>query len=434
LIELFTLSLFDPPIHIFSTKVRSICGRQWQVIGRPKSYRTRTLAKLTRFGRDSSVLLVVKLYRGARACHSLAAGRERLLVVNNRLHYHPLRDSSIRFTYASAPPRQWADRFFRIPDLTTLTLAHSPDPDDAFMWWPLTGKIHPDGSVMSGEAGKPRLDTEGLAFQAVPADIEVLNRRAAALGDLDITALSFRAWLDVQDRYVVTRTGSSFGEGYGPKVVGGPNVSSFDDLRRSDVRVAIPGVGTTAFLLLCLALGKHELAASELERFIPMPFDQVIGAVLREEVDAGIVIHEGQLLYQEAGLHLLIDVGEWWFQATALPTPLGCNVMRRDLDARLGKGTLSRVAALLSRSVAYALEHRDESIDYTMPFALANANKKGAEASGVPTRERVDRYVAMYVNKWTVDMGEAGIEAVRKLYGAGHAAGLCPALASFEPV
>jgi 1,4-dihydroxy-6-naphthoate synthase len=304
-----------------------------------------------------------------------------------------------------------------------LTLAHSPDPDDAFMWWPITGKVQPDGTPQSGAASQPRIDTRGFRFQAVPADIEVLNRRAAAAGDLDITALSFRAWCDVQDRYVITRCGSSFGDGFGPKVVAGPKVSVEADLRRPDVRIAIPGRRTTAFLLLNMLLGADPAASS---RVIEMPFDQIIGAVARGDVDAGVVIHEGQLLFEEAGLKLIADLGAWWKATAGLPAPLGCNAMRRDIDARFGKGAIATVSSLLKQSIEYALAHRAESIDYTMPFALANAAKKGAEASGRPTLERVDRYVAMYVNAWTVDMGDDGFESVRRLLTAGAAAGYCP--------
>jgi 1,4-dihydroxy-6-naphthoate synthase len=304
-----------------------------------------------------------------------------------------------------------------------LTLAHSPDPDDAFMWWPLTGKVRPDGTLMDGVEGKPRLETGGIVFKALPADIEVLNRRAAAQGDLEITAMSFRGWCDVKDRYLITHCGSSFGEGFGPKVVAGDAIKDEADLRRPGLRIAIPGRRTTAFLLLNMLLGTQAARAASI---IELPFEQIIGAVARGEADAGVVIHEGQLLFADAGLKLIVDLGEWWGRTTGLPVPLGCNVVRSDLDERFGEGTIAKVSQLLHESIEYALAHRRESLEYTMPFALANAAKKGATESGSPTLERVDRYVAMYVNRWTVDMGQQGREAVRRLLRAGFESGYCP--------
>jgi 1,4-dihydroxy-6-naphthoate synthase len=311
--------------------------------------------------------------------------------------------------------------------MPALTLAHSPDPDDAFMWWPITGKVNPDGSPRSGREAAPAIDTSPFQFRAVPADIEVLNRRAAAAGDLDITALSFRAYCDVKDRYAITRCGSSFGDGFGPKLVARAGDTRFESVQgaaAAGVRIAVPGKRTTAFLLLGMILGADALKDSA--KFIELPFDQIIGAVARGEVDAGLVIHEGQLLFEEAGLRLVTDVGAWWKAKTGLPLPLGCNALRRDLDARFGVGSIARVSKLLRASVDYALAHRAESLEYTMPFALANAAKPGAEASGRPTLERVDRYVSMYVNAWTVDMGEKGVDAVRRVLGEGARLGLCP--------
>ncbi len=299
-----------------------------------------------------------------------------------------------------------------------LTLAHSPDPDDAFMWWPITGKVRPDGTPISEASCGYR----PFRFQAVPADIEVLNRRAAERADLDITALSFRAWAAVREQYVITRTGSSFGDGYGPKVVARKDhVRSEDSLRSKDVRIAVPGRRTTAFLVLGMMLGKDRVAEAS-NKIVELPFDQVIGAVARAEVDAGLVIHEGQVLYEAAGLRLVVDLGEWWKQKTGLPLPLGCNAVKRDLDQRFGAGALAEVSATLRRSVDYALAHRAESLEYTMPFALANALKG---RSGGASLEQVDRYVEMYVNRWSVDLGEDGIGAVRRLFQEGERAGLC---------
>ncbi|MBL8875711.1 MAG: ABC transporter substrate-binding protein [Phycisphaerae bacterium] len=311
-----------------------------------------------------------------------------------------------------------------------LTLAHSPDPDDAFMWWPLTGKINPDGSPQPGEAGKPCIDTGRFRFNALPADIHVLNKRAAREGDLQITALSARAYADVKDRYIITSCGGSFGDGYGPKVVvrGDQDADSIklsceDCLKKPGVRIAVPGMQTTAFLLLGLVLGPE--IAKQRERFVGLPFEKIIGAVARREVDAGLVIHEGQLTFADAGLRMMLDVGAWWKAKTGLLTPLGVNAIRRDLDRLHGAGTVAEVARLLMQSVAYSMEHRDESTRYTLPFALANVTRAG-NTGEAPTLERVDRYCRMYVTPETLDMGDKGRAAIQRLLTEGAAAGLCP--------
>lgn len=312
----------------------------------------------------------------------------------------------------------------------TLTLAHSPDPDDVFMWWPLTGKIRPDGTQVPGAAGRPVLDTGRFEFRALPADIHVLNRRAITQGNLDITALSVRAYAQVQDRYRLTRCGASFGDGFGPKLVrrsADADRIAVSSLAQPGVRIAIPGRETTAFLLLALAIGPEHATG---DRFIEMPFEQIIPAVARGEVDAGLVIHEGQLTFVDAGLELLLDVGAWWKEKTGLVTPLGVNAVRRDLDERFGAGTLGQVGDLLSRSVAYAVERRAESTEYSLPFALANTDR-GRDGAR-PTLDRVDRYCRMYVNDLTVDMGETGRSAITALLDAGARAGVCPALSPID--
>ena len=307
-----------------------------------------------------------------------------------------------------------------------LTLAHSPDPDDAFMWWPLTGKINPDGTPQPGAEGKPRLDTGRFSFRALPADIHVLNRRAIEKADLEITALSARAYCDVKDRYIITRCGGSFGDGYGPKLIARAG-TNLDAMRAPTTRIAVPGMQTTAFLLLGLALGfTRDTLAAQRARFIELPFEQIIGAVARGEADAGLVIHEGQLTFVDAGLQLLLDVGVWWKQRTGLLTPLGVNAVRRDLDQLHGPGTVREVAALLSRSVAYSMDHRDESTRYTLPFALANVDRAGKQSEEKPTLERIERYCKMYVTEETRDMGENGRQAIERLLHDGAAAGLCP--------
>lgn len=313
---------------------------------------------------------------------------------------------------------------------SSLTLAHSPDPDDAFMWWPLTGKIAPDGSSLPGSEGQPRIDTGRCTFRALPADIHVLNRRAAQKADLEITALSARAYADVKDRYIITSCGGSFGDGYGPKVVvraeqspSGPQLNSLADLAKPGLRIAVPGLQTTAFLLLGLALGAE--IANQRARFVELPFEQIIGAVARGEADAGLVIHEGQITFADAGLKMIVDVGAWWKQTTGLITPLGVNAIRRDLDKLHGSGTVAEIARLLTQSVAYSMQHRDESTRYTLPFALANVTRAG-NTGEAPTLERVDRYCRMYVTPETLDMGDRGRAAIQRLLTEGSAAGLCP--------
>lgn len=314
-----------------------------------------------------------------------------------------------------------------------LTLAHSPDPDDAFMWWPLTGKINPDGTPKPGAEGKPRLDTGRFSFRALPADIHVLNRRAIEKADLEITALSARAYCDVKDRYIITRCGGSFGDGYGPKLIARSG-STLDAMRAPTTRIAVPGMQTTAFLLLGLALGfTRDTLAAQRARFIELPFEQIIGAVARGEADAGLVIHEGQLTFVDAGLQLLLDVGVWWKQRSGLLTPLGVNAVRRDLDQLHGPGTVREVAALLSRSVAYSMDHRDESTRYTLPFALANVDRAGKQSEEKPTLERIERYCKMYVTEETRDMGENGRQAIEHLLRDGAAAGLCPDPGTVDP-
>lgn len=311
----------------------------------------------------------------------------------------------------------------------TLTLAHSPDPDDVFMWWPLTGKIAP-GAAGPTRLGAPAMDT-GFDFAPIPEDIEVLNRRAMDRGveAYDVTALSVRTWASVRDRFIITRCGASFGDGFGPKVVcrssgipDGIKIGCEGCLGKPGLRVAIPGRGTTAFLMLSLVMGTGGAAAAlaDRSRFVEMRFDQIIPAVARGEVHAGLVIHEGQLTFADAGLRLVIDVGAWWKERTGLKLPLGVNAVRRDLDQRYGAGTLARVGEALSRSVRYAAERREESTAYTMPWAAENARRAGMAA---PTLERVDRYCRMYVSEETIDMGEPGRAAIERLFAEAAAAG-----------
>ncbi len=299
-------------------------------------------------------------------------------------------------------------------DRPVLTLGHSPDPDDAFMWWPLTGR---------GEGGSgPTIDTGRFRFRGEPTDIEALNRRAAQAGDLDVTALSVRAWADVAGRYILTSCGASFGDGYGPKVVCRRDSTLRCDgcLRNQKPKIAVPGSRTSAFLTLRLLLGAPF-------DFVEMPFDRIIGAVADKTVGAGLIIHEGQLTFADAGLRQVVDLGEWWKERTGLPLPLGVNAVRRDLDDRFGAGSVADVAATLRLSVRHAMDHRREGLDYAMGFAMANTG------GGPPvTRERVDAFVSMYVNQRTLDMGDEGREAIRRLLTEGAQAGQCPAVAAID--
>lgn len=283
--------------------------------------------------------------------------------------------------------------------MPVLTLAHSPDPDDVFMWWPITGKIDPRDHDRTVEP--PVLATGRFAFKALPADIDVLNRRAIEEGDLDITALSIFAWAKVAHHYALTSCGGSFGEGYGPKVV----TRGDTDLRGK--LIAVPGVRTTAFLLLTLALGAGTFHQTE------MPFDRILDAVAGGQADAGLLIHQSQLTFADLGLTQVLDLGAWWLKHTGLPLPLGGNAIRRDLETRHGTGTLHELTGLLNRSIAHALAHRDESTRYAMGFAPEI------------NRSQADRYIDMYVSGLTVDARPRGEQAIARLLDEAARIGMC---------
>jgi len=289
------------------------------------------------------------------------------------------------------------------------------------MWWPLTGKVWPDGTPRDGADAAPRIDTGGLVFEAVPGDISEFNRLAAADAPYEITALSVRAWASVADRYVITRVGSSVGDGYGPKVVCPPACGlTPGGLRDPSVRIAVPGRRTSAFMALCIALDDDGTSG----RFIEAPFDRIIPMVARGEADAGLVIHEGQVQFADAGLSQVLDLGEWWKRTRGLPLPLGVNAIRRDAATAL-------IAPLLAQSLAYALEHRAESVDYTLAFAAVNARAAGLPE---PTRAVVERYVDMYVTGHTVDLGDDGVGAIERFLAAGAERGLCPRVGRVDVV
>ena len=272
----------------------------------------------------------------------------------------------------------------------TITVAHSPDSDDAFMFYALA---------------QGRVDTEGLAFVHELSDIESLNRRAMA-GELAVTAVSFHAYAHLADRYLLLPHGASFGDGYGPVVVAREDVAregvSRETIASGRVPVASPGPWTTA--ALALQLWAPGAAAR------PMPFDRIQDAVRNGEADAGLLIHEGQLTFAEEGLREVVDLGRWWKQETGLPLPLGSNVVRRDLGPEL----ISRISRALSRSIEYGLAHREAALDHAMRYA------RGLD------RAKADQFVGMYVNSWTQGYGEEGRRAVQLLLDRGHAAGLLP--------
>jgi 1,4-dihydroxy-6-naphthoate synthase len=265
-----------------------------------------------------------------------------------------------------------------------ITVGHSPDPDDAFMFYALA---------------HDKLDTGDLRFRHELQDIETLNRRALR-GELDVTAVSIHAYAYLLDKYALLPSGCSMGDRYGPMVVARRPLT-VEDLRTA--RIAVPGTMTTAFLTLRLLLPEgfaHEV----------IPFDQILGAVAEGKYDAGLIIHEGQLTFQNQGLHLVTDLGVWWQERTGLPLPLGGNVVRRDL----GPETIRQISRLLKESIRYGLEHRDDALAYALRYA--RDMDKGL----------ADRFVGMYVNDWTLDYGPRGREAVRRLLEEAHRAGVIP--------
>jgi 1,4-dihydroxy-6-naphthoate synthase len=263
-----------------------------------------------------------------------------------------------------------------------ITVGHSPDPDDAFMFYALA---------------HDKLDTGDLEFRHELQDIETLNRRALR-GELEVTAVSLHAYAYLLDKYALLPSGCSMGDRYGPMVVA-RRPGTIADLK--SLKIAVPGTMTTAFLTLRLCLGGEF-------RYEVRPFDQILDAVEKGEFDAGLIIHEGQLTYQNQGLHLIVDLGQWWQERTDLPLPLGGNVVRRDL----GNETMSRISALLKQSIQYALDHRQAALDYALNYARDM------------DRSLADRFVGMYVNNWTLDYGPRGRAAVRRLLDEAHKAGV----------
>ncbi len=293
------------------------------------------------------------------------------------------------------------------PENTLLQLGHSPDPDDAFMFYALA---------------KDKIDAGRWSFTHILQDIQTLNQRAMR-GELEISAISIHAFPYVADKYALMACGSSMGDGYGPMIVTRTPMS-IDDLRGKTI--AIPGKLTTAFLTLQLCLGRGESVASPEPadpargpaafKFVVAMFDEIPQLVAQGKVDAGLLIHEGQLTYKEAGLHLVVDLGVWWQQKTGLPLPLGGNVIRRDL----GAPAMSEVTGILKRSIQYSLDHRTEAVEYALQF--------GRDLNV----ELADKFVGMYVNHWTIDYGQRGREAIKLLLAEGERAGLVPGIRQIE--
>lgn len=285
----------------------------------------------------------------------------------------------------------------------TLRIGHSPDPDDAFMWWPLANFTTPDGT-----AHTPKIDTRGYDFVHVLEDIQSLNERSEK-GELEITAFSMHQYPYVADNYALTSCGSSMGDHYGPMIVS-PRKFSIPDLKGKTL--AIPGERTTAWLATQLLLAEHGLTKNDIQYTFVM-FDEIIPAVQRGDFDAGLIIHEGQITYQNNQLELIVDLGAWWSDAHNLPLPLGGNAIRRDLvDAGQGPA----ICRVLLDSITYALDHREQAV----AFALNYARDMGADLA--------DHFVGMYVNEWTLDYGDKGRAAVNALMQQATNAHLIPKL------
>ncbi len=269
---------------------------------------------------------------------------------------------------------------------TVIHVGHSPDPDDAFMFYALAHN---------------KIETGGLEFRHELQDIETLNRRALR-GELEVTAVSIHAYAFLQHRYALLPSGCSMGDKYGPMVVARQRLR-VDQLR--SMTIAVPGTMTTAFLALKLLLGQFPYEI--------VPFDQILPAVAAGRYEAGLIIHEGQLTFQNQGLHLVTDLGVWWQQQTGLPLPLGGNAVRRDL----GPHMIQTISRLLKESIQYALDHRDDALAYALTYARDM------------DQSLADRFVGMYVNDWTLDYGERGRAAVERLLSEAYRAGIVP-----EPV
>jgi 1,4-dihydroxy-6-naphthoate synthase len=271
---------------------------------------------------------------------------------------------------------------------TTLTLGHSPDPDDAFMFYALAKALIP---------------THGFRFEHILQDIQTLNERATR-GELDITAISLHAYAYVSGRYALLPSGASMGDGYGPMLVA---KQKFSRAEIAGKKIAVPGTMTSAFLALQLWLGK---SAKEFN-YVVVPFDQIFKAVRSGAADAGLIIHEGQLTYQKEGLVVCEDLGVWWGKENdGLPLPLGGNVIHKKFPPDMRKA----IAGILSASIQFSLDHRAEAVQHALQYARDMG------------RDLADKFVGMYVNHWTLDYGERGRESIRRFLSRAFERGLIP--------
>jgi len=280
-----------------------------------------------------------------------------------------------------------------------LTLGHSPDPDDAFMFYALA---------------EHKIDSRGYEFQHILQDIQTLNERCTR-GELHISAISIHAYSYVLDRYALLPCGASMGDGYGPLIVarsrdGLPEAASDDEIRSWLLarRIAVPGAMTSAYLALRLFLGEFD--ASQ------VPFDEIFGHVISGQSAAGLIIHEGQLTYAAEGFVKIIDLGEWWLRTTGLPLPLGGNVIRKDIP----RSERSLISSILYESIRYGLDHRAQAVEHSMPLA---------RGMNIPM---ADQFIGMYVNNYTLDYGDKGRQAIHEFLTRGHEAGIIPAPVKLE--
>jgi 1,4-dihydroxy-6-naphthoate synthase len=273
----------------------------------------------------------------------------------------------------------------------TLLLGHSPDPDDAFMFYGLA-------------AGK--IDSKGWEFEHILQDIQTLNDRSLR-GELHITAVSVHAYPRIASRYALTSCGSSMGDGYGPIVVA-REPRSIASLKGA--RIAVPGMTTTAVLALKLLLGADGFEP------VVVDFDKILNHVALGHADAGLIIHEGQLTFGNHSLHLIVDLGKWWKEEHNLPLPLGANAIRRDL----GEAHMTEIAGVLKESIRYGLAHRSEAVEHALQYARDMG------------KDLADQFVGMYVNEWTIDYGEVGRKAINLLLSKGAEAGIVAPIDSID--
>jgi len=285
------------------------------------------------------------------------------------------------------------------PANKNLTLGHSPDPDDAFMFYALA---------------EHKIDTRGYEFQHLLQDIQTLNERCTR-GELHISAISIHAYAYVLDKYALLPCGASMGDGYGPLIIatsreGLPDIATDDEIRAwlRARRIAVPGAMTSAYLALRLFIGEVDACQ--------VPFDQIFDHVASGQSQAGLIIHEGQLTYAAEGFAKILDLGEWWRRYTGLPLPLGGNVIRKDIPP----AERSVISSILNESIRYGLEHRAQAVEHSMPLA---------RGMNIPM---ADQFIGMYVNEYTLDYGDIGRRAIHEFLTRAHEAGIIPAPVKLE--